>query len=199
MDSLKAIRDHKLNTSQIAILALLGLIAAGTFLLSLPVSHAPQAEVTLFDALFTSTSALCVTGLTVVDTGSAFSGFGTAVILVLFQIGGLGMLLWSSTMIVLLGGRLGLRHRLQAELGCTREARRDRCLLDAARLERLERTDVRVRRQDVFDAARAAATRAQALGPVVEGAPRHEPEQQLAARLQPASHRGERRGARVRR
>lgn len=98
--------------SRLALLALLGLIGLGTFLLSLPASHAPGAKISVFDAFFTATSALCVTGLTVVDTGSAFSFFGTVVILVLFQIGGMGMLLWSSTMIVLLGGQLGLRHRL---------------------------------------------------------------------------------------
>lgn len=101
-----------LTPSQLAILALLGLIALGTFLLSLPISHATGAQVSLFDAFFTATSALCVTGLVVVDTGSGFSLFGTFVILVLFQVGGMGMLLWSSTMIMLLGGQLGLRHRL---------------------------------------------------------------------------------------
>lgn len=100
------------SPSQLAILALLGLILLGTALLALPISHAEGAEVTLLDAFFTATSALCVTGLVVVDTGSAFSFFGTVVILVLFQVGGLGMLLWSSTMIMLLGGQLGLRHRL---------------------------------------------------------------------------------------
>ena len=109
---LKTKRGNGLTTSQMAILTLLGLIGIGTVLLSLPISHAPSAQVTLADALFTSTSALCVTGLTVVDTGSDFSRFGTTVILILFQIGGLGMLLWSSTMIILLGGQLGLRHRL---------------------------------------------------------------------------------------
>lgn len=101
-----------LTPSQLAILALLGLIAVGTLLLSLPISHAQGARVSLFDAFFTATSALCVTGLVVVDTGSGFSLFGTFIILVLFQIGGMGMLLWSSTMIMLLGGQLGLRHRL---------------------------------------------------------------------------------------
>lgn len=101
-----------LTPSQLAILALLALIAGGTFLLSLPISHAGGASISTFDAFFTATSALCVTGLVVVDTGTAFSPFGTLVILVLFEIGGMGMLLWSSTMIVLLGGQLGLRHRL---------------------------------------------------------------------------------------
>lgn len=95
-----------------AVLTLLALMALGTVLLSLPISHNPGAKVTWFDAFFTATSALCVTGLTVVDTGSAFSHFGTAVILALFQFGGLGMLLWSSIMIALMGGQLGLRHRL---------------------------------------------------------------------------------------
>lgn len=105
-------RNKGLTTSQLAILTLLALIMLGTILLSLPISHAQPAEISFIDALFTSTSALCVTGLTVVDTGSEFSRFGTTIILILFQIGGLGMLLWSSTMIILLGGQLGLRHRL---------------------------------------------------------------------------------------
>lgn len=101
-----------LSPSQKAILGLLGLIGLGTFLLALPISHAAPGRVSLFDAFFTATSALCVTGLTVVDTGKDFSFFGTLVILALFQVGGLGMLLWSTTMVVLLGGQLGLRQRL---------------------------------------------------------------------------------------
>ena len=104
--------SRQLSPSQIAVLILLGLILLGTVLLRMPISHNPGAEVSWLDAFFTSTSALCVTGLTVVDTGSTFSNFGTGVILALFQFGGLGMLLWSSTMIALLGGQLGLRHRL---------------------------------------------------------------------------------------
>ncbi len=104
--------SRQLSPSQLAVLTLLGLILLGTVLLALPISHNPGAKVSWFDAFFTSTSALCVTGLTVVDTGTTFSTFGTGVILALFQFGGLGMLLWSSTMIALLGGQLGLRHRL---------------------------------------------------------------------------------------
>ncbi len=106
------LKEGLLTPSQLAILVLLGLIGLGTLLLFLPISHAPGSSISFLDALFTSTSALCVTGLSVVDTGSAYSRFGTTVILVLFEIGGMGMLLWSSTMIVLLGGHLGLRHRL---------------------------------------------------------------------------------------
>ncbi len=104
--------SRQLSPSQMAVLTLLGLILLGTILLALPISHNPGVTVSWFDAFFTSTSALCVTGLTVVDTGTAFSPFGTAVILALFQFGGMGMLLWSSIMIALLGGQLGLRHRL---------------------------------------------------------------------------------------
>lgn len=109
---LRPARGRRLYPSHVAVLTLLGLIIVGTILLTLPISHNSGAEITWFEAMFTATSALCVTGLTVVDTGSAFSPFGTAVILVLFQFGGLGMLLWSSIMIALIGGHLGLRHRL---------------------------------------------------------------------------------------
>lgn len=109
---MSATPKRQLTPSQLAVLTLLGLILLGTVLLALPVSHNPGVKVSVFDAFFTSTSALCVTGLTVVETGTAFSPFGTAVILALFQFGGMGMLLWSSIMIALLGGQLGLRHRL---------------------------------------------------------------------------------------
>ncbi len=101
-----------LTPSQTAILGLLGSLMAGSVLLWLPISQAPGVKLKPIEAVFTATSALCVTGLTVVDTGSQFSLFGTLVIFLLFQVGGLGMLLWSTTMIVLLGGQIGLSHRL---------------------------------------------------------------------------------------
>ncbi len=66
----------------------LGAIAVGTLLLWLPWSHAPGQTVTLLDALFTATSALCVTGLTVVDTASAWSTLGQTLIMLLIQVGG---------------------------------------------------------------------------------------------------------------
>lgn len=62
------------------------------------------------DALFTATSAVCVTGLIVVDTGTYFTGFGQAVILVLIQLGGLGMLTFTTLVILGLGRRLSLHH-----------------------------------------------------------------------------------------
>ena len=83
------------------------LIAVGTLLLRMPVSH--HGDVGLLDALFTSTSAVCVTGLVVVDTGTAFTGFGQLVILVLIQVGGLGVMTFAAIAFQLLGRRLSLR------------------------------------------------------------------------------------------
>lgn len=82
--------------------------AAGTVLLTFPAA-ASGSRVGPLDALFTSMSATCVTGLIVVDTPTAFSPFGEAIILVLIQIGGLGMMVLSTFATVMLGGRLTLR------------------------------------------------------------------------------------------
>ena len=68
----------------------------------------------LMQALFTSTSAVCVTGLTVVDTGTYWSGFGQAVILGLIQIGGFGIMTLASLLGLLIARRMGLRARLSA-------------------------------------------------------------------------------------
>ena len=87
-------------------------ILAGALLLSLPIS-AERGEWTSFlTALFTSTSAVCVTGLVVVDTGTYWSGFGEVVILLLMQIGGLGFMTSTILLFVLLGWKVGLRERL---------------------------------------------------------------------------------------
>lgn len=100
--------------AQFLALSFLGLIALGTALLWLPVSHADTA-ITGLDALFTATSAVCVTGLIVVDTGSAWSGFGQGVILVLFQLGGLGVMTFGTVLAVATGRRLGVGHRLRLQ------------------------------------------------------------------------------------
>ncbi len=88
------------------------LIAIGASLLLLPVSQAPGKGLTVTEAIFTATSAVCVTGLTVVDTGSHFSTFGQLVLLFLFQAGGLGVMVWSTGALCLLGTRLGLQRRV---------------------------------------------------------------------------------------
>lgn len=91
------------------------LILLGALALCLPICH--NDPVSVVDALFTATSAVCVTGLVVVDTGTAFSHPGQFVILALIQAGGLGMMIWSSGVLVMLGKRLGLRQRASLKAG----------------------------------------------------------------------------------
>jgi potassium uptake TrkH family protein len=86
----------------------------GTVLLMLPVSRSGPDGAPLLTALFTSTSAVCVTGLAVVDTPSYWSGFGEVVILGLIQVGGFGIMTLASLLGLLVSRRLGLRTRLTA-------------------------------------------------------------------------------------
>lgn len=86
------------------------LILLTTGLLMLPLARAGQ-PISLLDALFTSTSAACVTGLTVVDTGTAFSRLGQSAILVEIQCGGLGIMAFAALAAQLLGGRLSFRSQ----------------------------------------------------------------------------------------
>ncbi|MFE4106904.1 TrkH family potassium uptake protein [Almyronema epifaneia] len=90
----------------------LALIAIGTLLLLLPFSTSSGEWNSPLVALFTSTSAVCVTGLIVVDTGSYFSPLGQAIVLLLIQVGGLGYMTATTFLLLLLGRRLGLRDRL---------------------------------------------------------------------------------------
>ncbi len=83
-----------LNPAQIFILSFLVIILIGSFLLILP--NATYDEISYLDALFTSTSAVCVTGLVVVDTGTHFTLFGQTIIMILIQAGGLGILTFAS-------------------------------------------------------------------------------------------------------
>jgi trk system potassium uptake protein TrkH len=90
-------------------------VGLGTLLLWLPVSTAGQGSPTPLTALFTATSAVCVTGLTVVDTPSYWSGFGQAVILVLIQLGGFGLMTVGSLVGLFLTRRVGLRRRIATQ------------------------------------------------------------------------------------
>jgi trk system potassium uptake protein TrkH len=92
-------------------------ILIGTALLSLPFATEDGERAHLIDAVFTATSATCVTGLITVDTGGYWSTFGEIVILGLIQIGGLGIMTMATLVALLVSGRLGLRHQLltQAE------------------------------------------------------------------------------------
>lgn len=96
---------ERLLVSTFALLCL-----AGTLLLALPLSSTAAGSIGLVDAAFTSVSAVCVTGLIVLDTPHDFTFFGQAVILVLIQAGGLGIMSFSTAALRLLGRRLSLRH-----------------------------------------------------------------------------------------
>ena len=87
-------------------------IAAGTLLLALPVARRGPGGAGLVDALFTATSSVSLTGLATVDTGTYWTGFGQAVVLVLVQVGGLGIMTLTSVLAILLARRLGVRARL---------------------------------------------------------------------------------------
>ncbi len=101
-----------LSTTQIIMLSFLAVIALGSLLLALPVSAADGRPVPYLDALFTATTATCVTGLVTLTTATAWSTFGQAVILVLIQVGGLGVITILSAVMLLLNRRMGLGERL---------------------------------------------------------------------------------------
>ena len=88
------------------------LIAAGTLLLGLPVSASDGVSIGWFDSLFTASSAVCVTGLSVIDPGTALSPFGQLVLLVLIQSGGLGCMACATMVMIALGRRITLRDRV---------------------------------------------------------------------------------------
>jgi trk system potassium uptake protein TrkH len=90
-------------------LSFLLVILFGAILLMLPVSSKLNTVTPFIDALFTATSATCVTGLVVVDTGTHFSFFGQMVILLLIQIGGLGIMTISTVFAIILGQRINLK------------------------------------------------------------------------------------------
>lgn len=92
-------------------LGFLALILVGTLFLLLPISLQSGQWGDWVTALFTATSAVCVTGLAVVDTGTYFSGFGQLVLLLLIQIGGLGYMTATTILLLVLGRRFGLRDK----------------------------------------------------------------------------------------
>lgn len=110
MNSLKNL-GTKLKTAQIIALGFAGVIFVGTILLYLPVSSAPGVHTTFIDALFTATTSVCVTGLTTVSTAGNWSVFGKAVILILIQLGGFGIITMSTIVLMVAGKRITLNDR----------------------------------------------------------------------------------------
>ena len=101
-----------MKPGQILVLGFACVILVGAILLTLPLATADRYRLDFIDALFTATSAVCVTGLIVVNTGVTFTLFGQIVIIVLIQIGGLGFMTIASLLFMMIGKRFSLRERM---------------------------------------------------------------------------------------
>ncbi len=104
-----------MTVSRTICLGFLAIISIGTLLLLLPFATSSGEWNNFLVALFTSTSAVCVTGLIVVDTGTYFSPLGELIILLLIQLGGLGYMTATTFLLIILGRKLGLRDRLAVQ------------------------------------------------------------------------------------
>lgn len=107
----RLIRRH-LKPPQLVVLSFALIIMVGTMLLSLPAAARTGERLSLVDAFFTAVSATCVTGLIVVDTGTVFSTFGQIVILACIQTGGLGLMTFTTVLLVMFGRRLAIADRV---------------------------------------------------------------------------------------
>ncbi|MFF0576614.1 TrkH family potassium uptake protein [Streptosporangium saharense] len=107
---------RRINTpSRVVVAAFLVVVVVGSTLLSLPVAVEAGQRASWTSALFTATSAVCVTGLAVQDTATHWTLFGELVILALMQIGGFGIMTLASILALVVSGKLGLRARLNAQ------------------------------------------------------------------------------------
>lgn len=105
-------RNFKLKGVQILALGFILVILVGALILTLPISTTSGESTNFLDALFTATSAVCVTGLIVVDTGTYWNMFGQTVIMILIEIGGLGFMSFTTLIAIILGKKITLRERL---------------------------------------------------------------------------------------
>ncbi|USB32519.1 TrkH family potassium uptake protein [Paenibacillus sp. YPG26] len=105
-------RIPKLSPPQILVLGFAAIIMLGTLLLMLPISNTSGRPLAFIDALFTSTSATCVTGLVVRDTGLDFTRFGQVVIMMLIQVGGLGFMTMATLFAMVFKRKISLKDRL---------------------------------------------------------------------------------------
>lgn len=104
-------KKNSLTAAKIMALGFAGAILAGSLLLWLPISSAPGVHTSYIDALFTATTSLCVTGLVTVSTFSNWSNFGHVIILLLIQLGGLGVVTCSTIAFIVLGKKITLKSR----------------------------------------------------------------------------------------
>ena len=105
-------KNRWMRPERVMALGFLALILLGGLLLALPCATQNGQSIGLGSALFTATSAVCVTGLVAVDTGTTFSLFGQITLLALIQIGGLGFMAFATLTMVLLGRKIGLHDRM---------------------------------------------------------------------------------------
>jgi trk system potassium uptake protein len=105
-------KPFALDPPKVLVIGFAALIFIGSFLLTMPIATRNGQGLQLLDALFTATSATCVTGLVVVDTGTTFTMFGQLVILSLIQVGGLGFMTFATLYAILLGKKISLKERI---------------------------------------------------------------------------------------
>ncbi len=113
---MKKIKDF-LNPPKVLVLGFATIIIIGALLLMLPIATEDGKGLSFLNALFTATSATCVTGLIVVDTGDTFSTFGELVILALIQIGGLGFMTFATFLFLLLGKKDFIKRKTTVKRG----------------------------------------------------------------------------------
>ena len=102
---------RRLSSARLITVGFAAVILAGALLLMLPIASRGPGHASFADTLFTSTSAVCVTGLIVQDTGTYWTAFGQAVIIALIQIGGLGVVTMAMSIFIVSGRRIGLMQR----------------------------------------------------------------------------------------
>ena len=105
------IGKRTLSSPQTIVLGFAAVILTGALILMMPVSSAKGTGTPFVDSLFTATTSVCVTGLVTVDTGSHWSAFGHAVILLLMQTGGLGVVTLAASFMMMAGRKIGLLQR----------------------------------------------------------------------------------------
>ena len=106
------LRTKRLGPTQYVALGFMSVILIGSVLLALPIAHMPGTYVSYIDALFTSASAVTVTGLIAIETAEHFNAFGRLVIALLIQIGGLGVTSVGAIFILVMQRKFGVYHRL---------------------------------------------------------------------------------------
>lgn len=125
-------RKRASSPESLLALGFLAVILVGTALLELPISTKSGESIGLFNSLFTATSAVCVTGLVAVDTGTTFSLFGQIVLMSLIQVGGLGFMVFATMIMVMLGRKISIKGRM-----LIRESMNSASLTDLSGLTRL--------------------------------------------------------------